>query len=128
MLSTDAVAVSALVLSGLAIASNEGQGKLVSFSPQGQTFECGFAVESDGNAVFLPSAVFDKAYCNKRIKASNPGGNGEAIEPVIAGIHDSGDALNGDATLYLTPDAFAKFVGGGVPHSPKDVEVVWDYE
>ncbi|KAL1743231.1 hypothetical protein HDZ31DRAFT_41438 [Schizophyllum fasciatum] len=120
----------ALLFAGAVVASHEGQGALglVSFSPGGQTFECGFAVEDAGNAAFLPAAVFDKADCNKKIKASNPGGNGQAIEPVLAGVHDSSESPSGDNTLYLTPDAFAKLVGGGVPRSPKDVEVVWDFE
>ncbi|KAL1733289.1 hypothetical protein EV714DRAFT_204898, partial [Schizophyllum commune] len=116
-----------------------------SFCPQGQTVDCGFAAENDGNAAFLPSSVFDRANCNKTIKASSTHsfpmplrlpvltrfrqtpGDVEAIESVLAGIHDSDDAPSGDATFYLTPDAFAKFVGGSVPRSPKDVEDVWDH-
>ncbi|KAI4523319.1 hypothetical protein K525DRAFT_196718 [Schizophyllum commune Loenen D] len=128
MLSINSFVVSTLTLTGLAVAFDEGQDlRVVSFFPKSKTFGCGFPVQNDGSAAFLPAAVFDQVNCNK-IKASNPSGNGETIEPVLAGIHESADASSGDATLYLTPDAFVKLVGGGVPHSPKDVKVVRNYE
>ncbi|TRM67930.1 hypothetical protein BD626DRAFT_480225 [Schizophyllum amplum] len=111
---------SALLASGV-VAYN---GREFPFSPTGQVYQCGFAVEDNDDAAFVSPTLFNASHCGMEIQSSSPWGLGETITPILAGIYQCEDCEVND--IFVTPDEYARATTNKADEPY--ISTVWNYK
>ncbi|KAL1745271.1 hypothetical protein HDZ31DRAFT_63278 [Schizophyllum fasciatum] len=96
-------------------------GKETPYSPNGDWFECGHAVNNNDYSVFVAPVHFVAANCGKPVKVV---GGGKTLYPKLGGVYRCAGTCGQD-DIQVTPDVWAA-QSSGSPGAPF-VLVTWEY-